>query len=64
MKVKQLKEVINQLDDDAELKIGSGKREYPVDEIFESCFGSKIIFATRGFANWKHKQQLTLSYER
>lgn len=59
MKAKQLKEIINQLDDDAELRIGSGKRDYPVEEIFASCFGSKIIFATSGYANWKRKQQLT-----
>lgn len=59
IKAKKLKEAINEIPDDAELKIGSGKREYPVDEIFVSCFGSKVIFATEGYANWKRKQQLT-----
>ena len=59
MKAKQLKEVINQIPDDAELKIGSGKREYSVEEIYVSCFGGKVIVATQGYANWKNKQQLT-----
>lgn len=59
MKAKQLKEAINEISDDAELKIGSGKREYPVEEIFLSCFGGKVIVATEGYANWKRKQQLT-----
>jgi len=40
-------------DVEIEVKVGSGKREYPVDEIFVSALGSKIVFATSGYANWK-----------
>ena len=58
MKAKQLKEALNQIDDDAELRIGTGKRDIPVEEIFLSCFGSKVIFASEGYANWKRKKQM------
>ena len=58
MKAKQLKEVLSQIDDDAELRIGTGKRDIPVEEIFLSCFGSKVIFASEGYANWKRKKQM------
>ena len=59
IKAKKLKEAINQIPDDAELRIGSGKRDYPVEEVFVSCMGGKVIFATEGYTNWKRKQQLT-----
>lgn len=58
VKAIDLKKVINELDDDAELRIGSGKRDYAVEEIFMSCLGGKVVFATMGYANWKRKQQL------
>ena len=58
MKAKQLKEALSQIDDDAELRIGTGKRDIPVEEIFLSCFGSKVIFASEGYANWKRKKQM------
>ena len=45
-------------DDEVELKIGSGKREYPVGEILAGCLGGKIVFATEGYANWKRKKSM------
>lgn len=47
-------------DDEIELVIGSGKREYPVDEIMGGILGSKIVFATSGYANWKRKKQMVV----
>ena len=34
-------------DGEVELMIGSGKREYPVDEIMSGILGGKIVFATK-----------------
>ena len=47
-------------DDEIELVIGSGKREYPVDEIMSGILVSKIVFATSGYANWKRKKQMVV----
>lgn len=44
-------------DDEINLVIGSGKREYPVADIQKGILGSKLVFATEGFANWKRKKQ-------
>jgi len=58
IKAIDLKRALQEIDDDAELRIGTGKRDIPVDEVFISCFGSKIIFASEGYANWKRKKQM------
>ena len=58
IKAKDLKEALAQVDDDAELRIGTGKRDIPVNEIFVTCFGSKVIFASMGYANWKRRRQM------
>ena len=60
IKAKDLKEALAQIDDDAELRIGTGKRDIPVEDVFVSCFGSKLIFASEGYANWKRKKQMVL----
>lgn len=44
-------------DDEINLMIGNGKREYPVADIQKGILGSKLVFATEGFANWKRKKQ-------
>ena len=54
--IKLLEENIE--NEEIELKIGSGKREYPVEDIFISCLGSKLVFATSGYANWKRTKQM------
>ena len=40
--------------------IGSGKREYPVDEIMSGILGGKIVFATKGYSNWKREKQMVV----
>lgn len=47
-------------DGEVELMIGSGKREYPVDEIMSGIFRGKIVFATSGYSNWKRKKQMVI----
>lgn len=47
-------------DGEVELMIGSGKREYPVDEIMSGILGGKIVFATKGYSNWKREKQMVV----
>lgn len=47
-------------DGEVELMIGSGKREYPVDEIMSGILGGKIVFATSGYSNWKREKQMVI----
>lgn len=44
-------------DDEINLMIGSGRKEYPVADIQKGILGSKLVFATEGYANWKRKKQ-------
>lgn len=55
---KKLKEALDQIPDTAELFIGSGRKEYPVEDVFVSCLGGRVIFATRGYANHKRKRDM------
>ena len=59
IKVEDLIKVLEEnFEGEVELKIGSGKREYPVAEIMGGCLGGKIVFCTDGYVNWKRKQQM------
>ena len=44
-------------DDEINLMIGSGRKEYPVADIQKGILGSKLVFTTEGYANWKRKKQ-------
>ena len=44
-------------DDEIEFFIGSGQREYPVADIQKGLVGSKLVFATEGYVNYKRKRQ-------
>lgn len=44
-------------EDEINLMIGSGRKEYPVADIQKGILGSKLVFATEGYANWKRKKQ-------
>ena len=47
-------------DGEVELMIGSGKREYPVDEIMSGILGGKLVFSTKGYSNWKSEKQMVV----
>ena len=60
IKVKNLIKVLSEEfdeEDEINLMIGSGRKEYPVADIQKSILGSKLVFATEGYANWKRKKQ-------
>lgn len=60
IKAKDLIKILSEefdADDEINLMIGSGQREYPVADIQKGILGSKLVFATEGYANWKRKKQ-------
>lgn len=40
-------------DDEIVLKIGSGRKEYPVADIMKGIVGNSLTFGTEGYVNWK-----------
>lgn len=40
-------------EDEIVLKIGSGRKEYPVADIMKGIVGNSLTFGTEGYVNWK-----------
>ena len=59
--VKKLIELLEEeFDDEAEIVIGSGQREYPAVEIMKKIPSGDLVVCTEGYANWKRKKQMVL----
>ena len=43
--------------EEIELVIGSGRKEYPVADIMKGFLGTKLVFATESYGNWKRDKQ-------
>lgn len=56
IKAKDFIAILHQVFEDEDeilLTIGSGRKEYPVADIQKGILGSKLVFATESYVNWK-----------
>lgn len=60
MTVEDLKRMIDKFSEDTILKVGNGRREIPVEEIFYDVEEDKLVFGTESYVKWKERQEYLL----
>ena len=62
--VKELIQILENLGKETiDLKLGSGRKEYDICDIFVSRMTNKVIFATESYADYKRKSGLAVGFE-